>query len=353
MQDCTELDMSLNLSKTDEALLKRLKYINEVEYIPACYKDLVELEVDGKICKLKYGTLRNKISELKRIGLVERYYNSKASFIVLRGVKFGKQRTIHAMTEYSISQLSEVLQQLPDYSSGLHDIHTSFQVPDIWTVLFESKRFKVNEHNKGILLPHFNIDGLKITVNIHHTDTVTVTIACSKNPISTRIEDANGIIRLAAALARTQERIQRILDECGELLPGGYESITIPESGTWMVTMWHFGVDTLSYKEVNISMTWKNAQGVLLREYHKKKEGKVRKERQEYPRTSLADTSKKFLSDSKSADHLADPKHNNTNVSPRCDTHFHYFSSSDSRSRSRHSTDNTTSDSAAQRRSCL
>jgi len=130
----------------------------------------------------------------------------------------------------------------------LHDIHTSFQVPDIWTILSESKRFKINERNKGIILPHFNIDGLKITANIHHTDTVTVTGACSKNPISTKIDDVNGVIRLAAALARTQERIQRIADESGNSLPGGYENILIPNSDTWMVTMWHFGVDTPSYK---------------------------------------------------------------------------------------------------------
>jgi hypothetical protein len=141
---------------------------------------------------------------------------------------------------------------------------------------------------RGYYYPHFNIDGLKITANIHHTNTVTVTVACSRNPISTNICDVNGVIRLAAALARTQERIQRIVDECGNSLPGGYESIPIPDSGTWMVTMWHFGVDTPSYKEANICLTWKDAQGVLLREYNKKKEGKLRKERQEYPNKSIA-----------------------------------------------------------------
>jgi hypothetical protein len=90
------------------------------------------------------------------------------------------------------------------------DFHTSFQVQDIWTVLSESKRFKINEHSKGTLLPHFNIEGLKIAANVHHTDTVLVTVARSKNPISTKIDDVNGMIRLAAALARAQERIQRL-----------------------------------------------------------------------------------------------------------------------------------------------
>jgi hypothetical protein len=214
----------MSLTKTDEALRKRLMYINEVEYRPASYEDFKSLEVDGKLSTLKYGTLRNKISALKKKGDIEHYYNSKASFFVIKGVKFGKQRNLQATTEHSISQISELIHQLPEDDKGLHDIHTSYPVHDIWTVLSESRRFKVNERNKGILLPHFNIDGLKITANIHHTDTVTVTVACSKNPISTKIDDVNGVIKLTAALARTQERMQRIVDGCGQSLPGGYEN---------------------------------------------------------------------------------------------------------------------------------
>jgi hypothetical protein len=75
-------------------------------------------------------------------------------------------------------------------------------------------------------------------------------------------------------------------------LPGGYESILIPDSDTWMVKMWHFGVDAPSYKEEKICMTWKDAQGVLLREYNKKMKGKLRKERQEYPKISLVEATK-------------------------------------------------------------
>jgi hypothetical protein len=299
------------LNRTDDALLKRLKCINEIESRPASYKDFEEFEADGKMYKLKYGTLRNKFSEFINKGLVELYYNSRASFFVIKGVRFGKQRIIQDMTEQSISQLSEVIRQLPESNAGLHDIHLSFQVLDIWTVLSESKRFTVNEHNKGILLPHFNIEGLKITANVHHTDTVTVTVACSKNPISTKIDDVNGVIRLAAALARTQERIQRIVDECGNSLAGGYENILIPDNGTWKVTMWHLGVDTPNYKEANICLTWKDAKGVLLREYNKKKAGNHRKERQEYPKIPIDDLQKRFVDNSYSKKELSKFHRNN------------------------------------------
>lgn len=80
-----------------------------------------------------------------------------------------------------------------------------------------------------------------------------------------------------------------------ESLPGGYESILIPDSGTWMITLWHFGVDSPNYKEVNTCITWKDAQGVLLREYNKKKEGKLRKEKQEHPKISLAEVAKMMM----------------------------------------------------------
>ncbi|MGH9984870.1 MAG: hypothetical protein ACRD8W_13045 [Nitrososphaeraceae archaeon] len=83
-------------------------------------------------------------------------------------------------------------------------------------------------------------------------------------------------------------------------MPSGYESIPIPDSGTWMVKMWHFGVDTPSYKEVSICMTWKSSQGVLLREYSRKKQSKLRKERQEYPKMSLGEICRGIVSNSES-----------------------------------------------------
>ena len=115
------------MNGTDYALLKRLKYINEVEFRPACYKDFEEFEVDGKPYKLESVFCGTSFLYLKKEGHIERYYNSKASFFVIKGVQFGKQRTIQDMTEHSMSQLSEAIQLLPKESKGLHDFHTSFQ----------------------------------------------------------------------------------------------------------------------------------------------------------------------------------------------------------------------------------
>lgn len=256
------------MSELVEAVIKRLEYINKVEYRPASYEDFQEFEVKEKRYKTNYDTIRNVISRLKKEGRIERYYNSKVSFFVIKGVKYGKHLTNQVTIEYNKSLLSNTIQQLPEANRGVHDIHTSFNVLDLWTLLNESKRFGVNEYNKGILLPPFRFDGLKVTANIHHTDTVTVTAACSKNPISTNIEDVNGVVRLNTALARTQERMQRIVDECGQSLPGGYEGILIPDFNTWKLTMLHFAVDSPNYREEKVCMTWKDGVGVLLRESH-------------------------------------------------------------------------------------
>ena len=92
----------------------------------------------------------------------------------------------------------------------------------------------------------------------------------SGTPVATTADD---IIRLSNALTRIEERLSRILDECGNSIPGGYERIPIPDHGKWIVTLWHIGVDSLSYKELadeNSCVTWKEGQNVLCCIYNKK-----------------------------------------------------------------------------------
>src|SRR5215207_8039314 len=130
-------------------MFKQLKYINQVECRPASYKDFEDLEVEGKPCSIKYGTLRNKISALRKKGAIERYYNSKASFFVIKGVRFGK----HKNRDLEINKLSNTINSLPNDSRGLHDIHLKFIVPDIWKILSYSGKFKIIRESKDILLP--------------------------------------------------------------------------------------------------------------------------------------------------------------------------------------------------------
>jgi hypothetical protein len=134
-----------------------------------------------------------------------------------------------------------IIQGIPIEKKALHDIHFRFEVPDIWDILYDSGKFTLNLVSKDIAVNVLNTNELKITMIVHRTDTVTVSAACSNMPVAA---DTYGLIRLSNTLTRVEERLSRIVDECGSLLPGGYESIPIPTNDIWQVTMWHFGYDS-------------------------------------------------------------------------------------------------------------
>ena len=78
---------------------------------------------------------------------------------------------------------------------------------------------------------------LTIKTTIHHTDTVSVIVACSLNPVAV---DVNGVVRLSNALTRVEERLLRYI-ECA---PPSLSLSSIPDHNSWIVTMWHFGYDS-------------------------------------------------------------------------------------------------------------
>jgi hypothetical protein len=140
-------------------------------------------------------------------------------------------------------------------------------------------------------------NNLRIRTTIHRTDTVTVVVACSNVPIVT---DTTGIIRLSNALIRVEERLSRLVDECGKCVAGGYESVPIPEHSTWIVTMWHFGQDgSNEYTGQKFCSTWRDGESALIRNYSKhissstttatSSSTTIRKERIEYPNKTFAD----------------------------------------------------------------
>jgi hypothetical protein len=245
------------LNKLDEAMLKHMAHIVKTQHRPFSHLDFTSDEVKDQPYYMKRGTFRNKISKFIMNGLAELEYNSGVAFYTLKGVCFGKKRMARLMTRNHREVISVInvtnetqfyksLHELPPEKRALHDIHLKFSVPDIWTIISSSLKYKPNEVSKDIFLPTLNADNLKIRTTI---------------------------IRLSNALTRIEERISRIIDECGELLPGGYEFIPIPDHGRWIVTLWHFGIDSFNYKELadkNSCMTWKEGENVLCRIYNKR-----------------------------------------------------------------------------------
>jgi hypothetical protein len=63
-----------------------------------------------------------------------------------------------------------------------------------------------------------NINNLRIRITIHRTDIVTAVVACSDAPIVT---DTAGLIQLSNASTKVEERLSRLVDECGKPIAGG------------------------------------------------------------------------------------------------------------------------------------
>jgi hypothetical protein len=329
---------SLKMSKLDAAIEKHMNYIVFTQHRPFSYRDFQTLEVDGKNQNMANGTFRNKISQLIKAGKVEREYISGLAFYTLKGVHFGRRKqdsartmmmtqpmtpnhmgvaSVTAVTDSASSSIIDpnpnphphrticnIIQELPLNNNSVHDIHLKFQVPDIWTIFSSSSpsssssslssssssNYKPDSKSKDIALPLLNVNNLKIRTTIHRTDTVTVIVACSNAPIVT---DTAGIFRLSNALTRVEERLSRIVDECGKSVADGYESLPIPEHDSWIVTMWHFGHDgSNEYTGEKYCSTWRDAQNALIRNYTKHMNSNtttIRKERIECSNKTLPD----------------------------------------------------------------
>jgi hypothetical protein len=316
----------MEMSEVDDAMQEHMAYLVFVEHRTFSYLDFLSFKVNDKEYSMSHGTFRNKISKLIATDKAELVCNSGLGFYSLKGIQVQKKKlmtpshmgvyTCHHCHHHQhgnshadnydddsaiappLDSLYSLIQDLPLDKRSLHDIRLRFEIPDIHTILssslnvpnFQQQQLQLNSDSKDISLPTWNINDLNIKVTVHRTNTVSVIVGCSYAPIAT---DVGGVIRLSTALSRVQERISRLVDECGKVIPGGYESLPIPEHTKWMVTMWHFGADaSIEYTGEKFSATWNVGQDALIRAYSKvMKDGKarIRLERQEYPRKTFAD----------------------------------------------------------------
>lgn len=107
-----------------------------------------------------------------------------------------------------------------------------------------------------ISISTWQINDLLVRAVVHKSDTVSVSVACSLAPVAV---DIKGLIRLSNALTRVEERLAILLTDIGD--GEGYRDSCpdfsvprntkdsqrpkIPNHQLWVVTMWHFGVDSL------------------------------------------------------------------------------------------------------------
>ena len=178
-------------TKLDYAMKRHMQRLVLIEKRPFSYLDFLDFEVDGKRYSMAHGTFRNKISTFIKEGLVQLEYYSVQAFYSLKGIHFAKPKRVMTDDHTVVPSLSlpssvsshNFIENLPPDKYAVHDIRLKFRLENIWLNL--SRRhpeLTLNEVSKDITLERMIIDDLNIIVTVHHTDTVSVIIACSLRP---------------------------------------------------------------------------------------------------------------------------------------------------------------------------
>lgn len=289
------------MNQLDQALMEHMANIVFLEHRPfSCFDFLPQFEVNGRVYSIEYGTLRNKFWKLRKKGEIELDYRTRQAFYTIKGHKFGKYRTMTTnhmgvQSHSNSDPIYDLIHNLPVGNKALHDIHLRFKVRRIWSVLATNSALKIDAVSRDIRLPYLNIKGIVIKTSVHRTDTVSVVVACSYRPVAV---DVGGIIRLSNALTRLEDRLSRLIDQYGDQVPipadiKNDENLVVPDHGSWIVTMWHFGGDSITeYTSDKFCVTWNVGENALVRAYTKdmKEKGtRIRLERQEYPDKNFAD----------------------------------------------------------------
>lgn len=281
------------MTELDDAMESRMKSIIAEESRPFSFRDFLFFEADGEEYQVAHGTFRNKICKLLRDGKVEKAYSSVLTFYTLKGVTFGKPNfTMTADRARVQDPILKLIQNLPMDKKALHDIRFRFKIRDIWSILSTNSDLSLNPISKDIGLKPWITDGLLIKITIHKTNTVTVIVGCSCEPVAV---DINGLIRLSNALTRAEERLTKLVENCGSMITDDsrYTHPIIPAHNSWLVSMWHFGTDSLArYAGEKFEVAWELGQEALVRAYtkdFKKKGTRIRLERQEYPDKTFAE----------------------------------------------------------------
>ena len=270
----------------DDIMDRRINEVIFGEKRPFSYEDFAKFSLDGKRFTIPYGTRRNKISERNKKGLIIVAYKvGKKTYYTLPGEEFAKPKLITDchMVGPTCHPIFKELKSMQMGPPSLHNIRLRFLFGGIWRRLL-AMGYESNPFNDDIKI-QTGYSSLDITVCVHKSDTVSVSVGCSEVPVAT---DIYGIIRLSNALSVVREHISQNLDKS----KNEQEISEIPSCYEWIVTMWHFGVDSVTeYTREKFQCTWHLAEGILVRLYSKdfgRKKCRVRFDKQEYPKKKFA-----------------------------------------------------------------
>jgi hypothetical protein len=192
------------LSEFEDDMLLNMADLNFREGEPFSYLNFMPFEVSGRQYWPKHGTIRNIFYKFRKEGKIKKYRNSKPVFYQLTESTLDKKTMTHAhMGGLSLISNNDSLytkfKHLPTGNQSIHDIRIRIIVPNIYEAYAVNTKFRMADHSGDITLPYWNIDNATIQIRIHKTDTVSIILACSREPFPL---DVSGIIAFFTTLGQ-------------------------------------------------------------------------------------------------------------------------------------------------------
>jgi DNA-binding transcriptional ArsR family regulator len=276
---------SKHTTPSQDAMLKHMADLQMHQGMPwVCWRDFKELN-------LTHGTIRNNLSKLKEMGLIEYSHKSNDAYYTLPKSSLQDAMTLdHPWV--TKPELALLIKRLAFDTPAVHNIRLRFHCPTIYSRLRAEtdKEIIILPRSEDLVLPREILENgaIEAGITVHRTNYVSVSLACSDHPIHF---DIAGLVKLTSCLCRIEERLRSKL----------LSLIDIPYFGRWIVTMWHVGVDSKErYTGPTFEETWDHITGEMYHVYSKviKKEKTrvLRLERQEYPNNPVHDAVEQILS---------------------------------------------------------
>jgi hypothetical protein len=239
---------------------------------------------------MKHGIFRNIISNLIVNKKIEKVFHSNLAFYKPVGYEInGKTMTDRGVGISTNSPLYKLIKNTVLDKNAIHNIRLKFECKGIWNIIsfvIENKYDilvsntvstlsnnndtsdsiidldlpdAINMQSKDIKFNALTIKDFKIDITVHKTDSVTIIIGCSYNPMSLDSREYNEFTNLLSVI---EEKLARLVNDCfiyyikiqknrdqnkdkSNSNNNNNLFIQIPFYHNWIVTMWNFGRDSV------------------------------------------------------------------------------------------------------------
>ncbi len=275
--------LQYRLRPADKELYQKIYNIAIRQGRPVSYKDFAGM---------KHGTFRNRVLRLRRIGWIEKAYQSSLAFYKPVDIAIVSDR-LSSNYHMGGKAFGQLLEELHFREPAIHDIRLSFHAPRLYEYLLRdsNQNLRQNPVSKDIMLPVLAFDnGTRVVrITVHRSGAVSVQVGCSEYPV---VIDYFPLFSFFSMLGEVRAYLQNLHND-KDL------AFKIPETSSWLLAHCHLNRDTMvSVAGERFNITLEDACGQFLRVYVKKFQDnsqKLRIEESIAPQKPLFDVIKEKL----------------------------------------------------------